>query len=135
LTSPITAHGKLEKEKVEEKMMVNGLIIKARAKGEMDRQAKEARVPRLTSQGSGTRKGSWMQHSSTALTSKVVRYARASMTGGARLGRKRIVPTSRLTSVMSRHHKGMRAGVTTHVVPTSIDNPPPITALRSRVSV
>jgi hypothetical protein len=29
--------------------MVNGLTTKVRAKVEMDRQAKEARVPRLTS--------------------------------------------------------------------------------------
>ena len=57
------------------------------------------------------------------------------MTGGAKLGKRRIVQASRLTFVMSKHRRGMRVGVTTHVVPTSIDNLLPITAVRSKMLV
>ena len=64
-----------------------------------------------------------MSHLSIAPITKVVRYARGIMMGGAKHGMRRIAQIRRLTCVMPGHPKDTRVEEPTHAVTTSIDNP------------
>ena len=108
-------------------MMASGTgVAKVEEEARVLQVEEEERVIRQISCRSGTRGVSKTRRLNIAHTSKVVKYARASMTEGAKHGMRKIAQASRLTFVTSKHLKGMRVGATTHAAPTSIDNCHPI---------
>ena len=74
-----------------------------------------------------------MSHLSIAPITKVVRYARGIMMGGAKHGKRRIVQAKQFTFVMSGHFRDTHVEELTHAVPTSIDNWRLIIAVRSKM--
>ena len=108
-------------------MMVSGMgVVKVEEEAKVTQVEEEERVLRPISYKSGRRGVSKTRRLNIAHTSKVVKYARASMTEGAKHGMRKIAQANRLTSVTSKHLKGMRVEATTHAAPTSIDNCHPI---------
>ena len=64
-----------------------------------------------------------MSHPSIVPITRVARYARGTMMGGAKHGTRKIVQARMFTSVMSGHLRDRHVEELTHVVATSIDNP------------